>query len=95
MKRVVSILIAFAAAPIFGQGVTHLTFQEAMQRALQVNNSVERAHAEIDVQEQNRQLLISNVLPRVNVTGSAVRNSDEVTFGNGSDRRTKSATSQR
>src|SRR5205814_2691169 len=65
-----------------------LTFQEAMQRALQVNNSVERAHAEIDVQEQNRQLLISNVLPRVNLTGSAVRNSDEVTFGNGSDRRT-------
>jgi len=77
-----------AALPMFGQSVTHLTLRDALQRALQVNNTVERARAEVGVAEANRQLLVSNVLPRVNLTGNLVRNSEEISFGSGSDART-------
>ena len=66
---------------------TTLTFQEALQRALTANNSVERARAEIQVADANRQLLLSNVLPRITASGNAVRNSTDVSFGNGADAR--------
>ena len=89
MKRVVTILIALCAAiPAFAQSVTRLTLREALQRALQVNNSVERARAEVGVAEANRRLLVSNVLPRVNATGNLVRNSEQISFGSGADQRT-------
>jgi outer membrane protein TolC len=82
-------VIAFCAAvPAIAQTVTRLTLHEALQRALQVNNSVERARADVDVAEANRQLLVSNVLPRVNLTGNLIRNSEEVSFGTGDDART-------
>ena len=77
-----------AALPAFAQRVTHLTLRDALQRALEVNNTVERARAEVSVAEANRQLLVSNVLPRVNLTGNLVRNSDQISFGSGADERT-------
>jgi outer membrane protein len=81
--------MAFCATlPASAQSVTRLTLREALQRAMQVNNSVERARAEVGVAEANRQLLVSNVLPRVNLTGNLVRNSQEISFGNGADART-------
>jgi len=89
LKRVVTILIALCAAvPALAQSVTRLTLREALQRALQVNNSVERARAEVGVAEANRKLLVSNVLPRVNATGNLVRNSEQISFGSGADQRT-------
>ena len=88
MKRVVPIILALAALPAFAQGVTPLTLHDALQRALQVNNTVERARAEVGVAEANRKLLVSNVLPRVNATGNLVRNSEEISFGSGTDERT-------
>src|SRR2546423_10112804 len=41
---------------------THLTLQEALGRALEVNNTVERSRAEVSVQDENRRLLLSSVL---------------------------------
>jgi outer membrane protein TolC len=82
-------LIAVCAAlPALAQGVTHLTLREALQRARQVKNTLERPPAQVGVAEANRQLLVSNVLPRVNATGNLIRNSKEVSFGSGADQRT-------
>jgi len=77
-------LIAIATASV---AQTHLTFQEALTRAMQVNNTVERARAEIGAQEANRRFMFSQVLPRVTATGSTIRNTEEVSFGTGSDAR--------
>ncbi len=64
---------------------TRLTFDEAMRRALQVNNAVERSRAEIRVAEANRGQLISAVMPRININGNLTRNSIERSFGGGED----------
>ncbi|HEY6140340.1 MAG TPA: TolC family protein [Thermoanaerobaculia bacterium] len=85
MKRIISIVALAAATSASAQ--THLTLQEALGRALQVNNTIERSRAEVGVQEENRRYLLSQVLPHVSATGSAIRNSEEVSFGSGSDAR--------
>jgi outer membrane protein len=72
--------------PAFGQ--THLTFGEALQRALKVNNDVERSRAEVPAAEANRKYLLSQVMPRITMTGATTRNSEEVSFGSGDDART-------
>jgi outer membrane protein len=64
---------------------TALTFREALQRAVQVNNTVERARADVTAAQANKELLLSAVLPRITASGSAIRNSQGVTFGSGSD----------
>jgi len=76
------------AAPLSVRAQTKLTLQEALARALQVNNTVERSRIEIDVAEQNRKQLLSSILPQVNLTGSTIENSKEVAFGSGADART-------
>jgi outer membrane protein TolC len=65
-----------------------LTLQQALARALQVNNTIERARAEINVVDQSRRQLLSAVMPRITTTGSTTRNSEEVAFGSGEDART-------
>jgi outer membrane protein TolC len=65
-----------------------LTFQQAVARALEVNNTVERARADIGVAEAGRRQLFSSVLPRIALSGAATRNSEEVSFGSGTDART-------
>jgi outer membrane protein len=66
---------------------THLTFREALSRAVQVNNTVERSRAGVDVANETRTALLSSVLPQVTATGSTIKNSTEVAFGSGSDSR--------
>jgi len=87
LKRAVVTLILLAA-PLSVRAQTKLTLQEALARALQVNNTVERSRIEIDVAEQNRKQLLSSILPQVNLTGSTIENSKEVAFGSGADART-------
>jgi len=65
-----------------------LTLQQALARALQVNNTIERARAEINVVDQSRRQLLSAVMPHITTTGAATRNSEEVAFGSGEDART-------
>lgn len=64
---------------------TRLTFDDALRRALQVNNQVEQSREEIRVAQANRDFLVSQVMPRIAATGNLQRNSIERTFGNGSD----------
>ncbi len=70
-----------------GTPASTLTFQQALVRALEVNNTVERSRAEVGAAEGNRKMLLSAVLPQVQATGSTIRNSREVSFGSGSDQR--------
>jgi outer membrane protein TolC len=65
------------------QEVTKLTFHDALERAEKVNNSVERARADVSVAEANKEQLLSNVLPRITLNGAAQRNSETVAFNAG------------
>ena len=85
MKRIAFLIILTAAA---AHAQTALTFRQALQRAVQVNNTVERARADVTAAEANKELLLSNVLPRITASGSAIRNGQAVTFGSGSDQTT-------
>jgi outer membrane protein len=67
--------------------LNRLTFQQALSRALEVNNTVERSRAEVEAAQGNRKFLLSQVLPRLQATGATIRNSSEVAFGSGADRR--------
>jgi len=82
-----TLVLMFACATA-ASAQTHLTFHDALQRALEVNNTVERARAEIGVQEANRRFMFSQVLPRVTATGSTTSNSEEVQFGSGDSKTT-------
>jgi outer membrane protein len=84
LKRAVLTLIALVSAATAG-AQTQLTLPEALERALRVNNTVERSRIEVDAAEQNRKLLLSSILPQVQATGSAIRNTTQVSFGTGAD----------
>lgn len=64
---------------------TRLTFDGALRRALEVNNTVEQSRADIRLAEANRSLLLSAVMPRITLSGDLTRNSIEQTFGGGDD----------
>ena len=65
-----------------------LTLRAALDRAFQVSPNALRAQDEIDAAVAQRDATKSLVLPRVNITGSLIRNSEEVTFGTKEDSRT-------
>jgi outer membrane protein TolC len=67
---------------------TPMTLQQALARALEVNNTIERSRAEIKAADANRGYLFSQVMPRIVASGSGIRNSTEVTFGSGNDSQT-------
>ena len=64
---------------------TRLTFDAALQRAVQVNNQVEQSRQEILAADANRSFLLSAVMPRINLNGNLQRNSIERSFGSGKD----------
>ncbi len=74
----------FLAAAV-AEAQTKLTMQEALGRALQVNNTVESSRVGVHIAEENKKLLLSSILPQVQATGSAIRNTAQVSFGNGAD----------
>jgi outer membrane protein TolC len=65
-----------------------LTFQQALQRALEANPGIGRSTAEIRYAVDQQKQLFSALLPRINANGSGIRNSEEVQFGNGADAQT-------
>jgi outer membrane protein len=73
----------FLAVAAHAQQVTKLTFHDALARAEVVNNSVERARADVSVAEANKEQLLSNVLPRITLNGALQRNSESVAFNSG------------
>ena len=86
MKRILMVLTMGIASVAHPQ--TTLTFRQALQRAVEVNNTVERARAEVQAAEATKQQLLSNVLPRITASGAATRNSESVAFGSGADKTT-------
>jgi outer membrane protein len=84
LKRTIILLIAalFASSAV---AQTRLTFEDALLRAVAVNNQVEQSRQEILAADANRSFLLSAVMPRINLNGNLQRNSIERTFGNGSD----------
>jgi outer membrane protein len=84
LKRIAVFLAAVsAAASLHAQ--TRLTFDEALRRALEVNNTVERARYDIDYAEASRSGLLSAVMPRITLQGNLTRNSITQTFGGGEE----------
>lgn len=74
-------IVALVAAA--GEAQTRLTFDEALRRALEVNNVVERARHDIDYAEAYKSGLLSAVMPRITLQGNLTRNSITQTFGGG------------
>lgn len=89
MKRIaipwlVALCVAAASSALAQtatQTATRLTLDDALRRALQVNNSVEQSRAEIGVATAAKDQLLSAVLPRITLDGALTRNSIEQTFG--------------
>jgi outer membrane protein len=64
-----------------------LTLSEALRRALAANPGLARARSEVAVAEAQLDQTKSAVLPKVSLSGNLTRNSDEASFGSGSDQR--------
>jgi outer membrane protein len=80
LKRVTTaILIALFAVTASAQ--TKLTFDAALQRALEVNNTIERSQQDVAVAQSNKDYLLSAVMPKITLTGDLTRNSIEQSFG--------------
>ena len=71
---------ARAQEPVQTPLQTSLTFEEALRRAVAANPATETARAEVRVSEAQLRQLRSAILPRVELNGSATRNSEEVAF---------------
>lgn len=82
MKRLL-IFLSIALSAFAVSAETRLTFDQALRLALRVNNQVEAAQQEINVAEENRSYLLSQVLPHIQATGNLQRNSlqQTVDFG--------------
>jgi outer membrane protein len=79
------LFLALALMATATQAQTRLTFDEALRRALAVNNTVERARFEVDYAEAAKSGLLSAVMPRITLNGNLTRNSIEQTFGGGEE----------
>jgi len=64
---------------------TKLTFDGALSRALEVNNTVEQAREDVNVASAQKDQLLSAVMPRITLTGDLTRNSIQQTFGEEGD----------
>lgn len=84
LKRITpAVLLVLAAVSV--QAQTRLTFDEALARALVVNNSVERTRQSVDIAAAGRDQLLSSVLPKITLNGDLTRNSIEQRFGEGDE----------
>lgn len=52
-----------------------------MQRALEVNNTIERSVEDIAIAQSNKDFLLSAVMPKITLNGDLTRNSIEQSFG--------------
>jgi outer membrane protein TolC len=62
-----------------------LTLEQALRRALEANPSTNQARTNVTQAEAQRRVARSSILPHIDLYGSATRNSDEVSFGEGDD----------
>jgi len=82
LKRVIPAVLLAALAT--GAGAqTRLTFDGALARAMNVNNTVERTRENVGLAAASRDQLLSAVMPRITLNGDLTRNSMEQRFGEG------------
>lgn len=90
--RSLVLILALVALPAAAQtppapvGET-LTLSEAVQRAIASNLALQNSRSEVTAADLQRRSLFAAVLPKISLQGSATQNSEEVTFGSGSDSR--------
>jgi outer membrane protein len=90
--RSLVLILALVALPAWGQtppappGET-LTLSEAVQRAIASNLALQSSRSEVTAADLQRRTLFASVLPKVSLQGNATQNSEEVSFGSGSDSR--------
>ena len=75
--------LALATAAEIQAQSSPLTLSSALRRALENNPSAARIRADLDVAQSQRRLLRSAILPKIELFGSATRNSRQVEFGDG------------
>lgn len=97
MKTILPLLLSLAAvsAPAWGQQPSPagppaqaLSLKEAVRKALESNLTLQGSRIEVSAADLQRRTLVASVLPKVNLTGATTQNSEEVSFGSGSDQRT-------
>jgi outer membrane protein len=81
LKRLFTAAVLISLCALEASAQTKLTFDGALRRALEVNKGVERAREGVGVAEEQRNFLVSAVLPRISLDGNLTRNSLEQTFG--------------
>ena len=77
-----------SGAPINQSLPGALSLPEALRQALAQNPAIGGSRAEVEAAQAQSDVIFSGILPRINLAGDFTRNSDEVTFGSGSDART-------
>lgn len=82
--------VAFVVSPAQASepGANPLTLRAALERAFLVSPRALRAQDDIRAAVAQKDATKSLVIPRINLTGSLIRNSEEVTFGSPEDSRT-------
>ena len=91
--RSLVLILALVALPAWGQtppappGGQPLTLSEAVQRAISSNLALQSSRSEVTASDLQRRTLFAAVLPKVSLQGSTTQNSEEVSFGSGSDSR--------
>ncbi len=80
--------LAGQAASSAAPAVPRLTLRAALDRAFLLSPSALRAQDEIGAAVAQKDATKALVLPRVGITGSLIRNSEEVAFGSAEDSRT-------
>ncbi|HEX2831403.1 MAG TPA: TolC family protein [Thermoanaerobaculia bacterium] len=84
MRRIAAFTLVVACAGSLA-AQTRLTFDGALRRALEVNNTVERSREDIATATAQKDLLLSAVLPRIDLNADLTRNSLEQRFGEGDE----------
>jgi outer membrane protein len=84
-----ALTLALMAGPVAAQEQQPqpLTFTEALQRGLSANLAVMQQRAEVSASQAATRSLLGSILPKINLVGSTTQNSEEVTFGSGTDQR--------
>jgi outer membrane protein len=92
--RSLCLILGLLALPAWGQTppaidppVQALTLSDAVRRALGSNIALERSRAEVTASDLQRRSILAAVLPKVSLQGSTTQNSEEVSFGSGTDSR--------
>jgi outer membrane protein len=72
-------------APVSTSGA--LTLTEALQRGLAANLGVMQSRVEVSASQAATRTILGSILPKINLVGATTQNSEEVTFGSGTDQR--------